>query len=175
MDAASIVRVTTKPFLTTSPNFLAIFFVSLSLFSFPSFYHSYFSSVRGLRITLMMEAAGRLQTCLYERLWSHRAENYLNVNVLLGRSLEELDSKLLCELLSSFVADDPFVLHVAFVPYQDHLCVVPRVRFYLGHPAKCWTVPGVLIRCDFKPFSYAVVSFYSQLNRATARWRIRSL
>ena len=57
-----------------------------------------------------------------------------DVNVFLGRGLVELESEGVRELLAPLEADDPLVLHVALVPHQDHLRVVPRIRLYLGAP-----------------------------------------
>lgn len=59
---------------------------------------------------------------------------YLNVNILFGRRLEELDAQLVRQLLASLGGDHPFVLHVALVADQDHLGVVARVRFDLRYP-----------------------------------------
>lgn len=58
----------------------------------------------------------------------------LDINVLLGRGLVELETQLVCELFTSLVGDDSLVLHVALVPHQDHLGVVPRVRLDLRAP-----------------------------------------
>ena len=59
---------------------------------------------------------------------------YLDINVLLGRCLEELDAQLVRQLLASFGGDHPLVLHVALVADQDHLGVVARVGFDLRDP-----------------------------------------
>ena len=60
---------------------------------------------------------------------------YLDVDVLLGGGLEELESELVGQLFAALVADDALVLHVALVTHQDHLRVIPRVRLDLGAPA----------------------------------------
>ena len=61
---------------------------------------------------------------------------YPNIDIFLGGRLEELEPEAVGELLTPLVADDPFVLHVALVPHQDNLGVVPTVRLDLGAPSK---------------------------------------
>lgn len=60
---------------------------------------------------------------------------YSDVDIFFGRSLEELKTQRIGQLFSTFVRNDAFVLHVAFVANEDHLRVVPRIRFDLGAPA----------------------------------------
>jgi len=59
-------------------------------------------------------------------------ERPLDVHVRLGRSLEEWDSVLAGDGLSPLLADDPLVIHVAFVA-QDHLLNV-LVGVFLNVP-----------------------------------------
>lgn len=59
---------------------------------------------------------------------------YLDVDILFGRRLEELDAQLVRQLLAPLGGDHPFVLHVALVADQDHLGIVARVRFDLRYP-----------------------------------------
>lgn len=60
----------------------------------------------------------------------------LNIHILLGRCLEELDAQLIGQLAATLEADHTLILHVAFVAHQYDLSVVPRIRFDLCHPAR---------------------------------------
>ena len=59
---------------------------------------------------------------------------YPNIDIFLGGRLEELEPEAVGELLASLVADHPLVLHVALVPHQNNLGVVPAVGLDLGTP-----------------------------------------
>ena len=59
---------------------------------------------------------------------------YPNIDIFLGGGLEELEPEAVGELLASLVADHPLILHVALVPHQNNLGVVPAVGLDLGAP-----------------------------------------
>lgn len=61
---------------------------------------------------------------------------YLNIHILLGRCLKELDAQLIGQLAATFEADYALIFHVAFVAHQYDLGVVPRIRFDLCHPVE---------------------------------------
>lgn len=50
---------------------------------------------------------------------------YLNIHILLGRCLEELDAQLIGQLAATLEADYALIFHVAFVAHQYDLGVVP--------------------------------------------------
>ena len=54
-------------------------------------------------------------------------EGLLNIDIALGRDLEEGNSQLICQLLSSFRRNRPFLLPVAFVADEDFLHSFGRV------------------------------------------------
>ena len=60
---------------------------------------------------------------------------YPDIDIFLGGRLEELEPEAVGQLFAPLVADDPLVLHVALVPHQDHLGVVPAVGLDLGAPS----------------------------------------
>lgn len=62
------------------------------------------------------------------------AETNLNIYILFGRCLKELNAQLIGQLASALEANHALVLHVAFVAHQYDLSVVPRIRFDLCHP-----------------------------------------
>lgn len=58
----------------------------------------------------------------------------LDIVVVFGGRLEELDVQLVGQRFTSFVRYHTFVFHVTLVAHQYHLRVVPRICFYLRHP-----------------------------------------
>ena len=64
------------------------------------------------------------------------ADTYSDIYVFLGRRFEEFQAQRICQMFSPFEGDDSFILHVTFVPHQNHLSVVPGIRFDLGAPAE---------------------------------------
>lgn len=64
--------------------------------------------------------------------------------VVFGGRLEELDVQLVGQRFAPLVRYHALVFHVALVAHQNHLCVVPRIRLDLRHPA---TNKRVMVGC----------------------------
>lgn len=45
-------------------------------------------------------------------------------------------TQLFCQQSATIHRDHPLFFHVALIPSQHHLCIIPRVGFYLGRPAR---------------------------------------
>lgn len=76
---------------------------------------------------------------------SYSIRTYLNIHILLGRCLKELNTQLIGQLTTALEAYDALVLHVAFVAHQYDLSVVPRVRLDLCYPKKKQKTNGISI------------------------------
>lgn len=61
---------------------------------------------------------------------------YLNIDIFLGRSLEELHAQLIGQLLAALKRNHALVFHITLVTDQYHLCVVPRICLYLSDPGR---------------------------------------
>lgn len=74
---------------------------------------------------------------------------------------------MISQLLASLCWDYPLILHVAFVSYQDHLSVIPRVRLNLSTPRQSerrWK------GCTHKQSLKKWVPFKWLLSPDTERW-----
>lgn len=54
-------------------------------------------------------------------------EIHRGVNVVL--------TQLFCQQSATIHRDHSLLFHITFIPSQHHLCIIPRVGFYLGRPA----------------------------------------
>lgn len=84
--------------------------------------------------TSRSNTAWKATALLQDLLTTPYGNTYLDIDVLLGGCLEELNSQLVGQLATALEANHSLVLHVALVAHQDHLGIVPGVSLDLCDP-----------------------------------------
>jgi len=82
---------------------------------------------------------------------------HLNIHILFGRCLKELDAQLIGQLASALKANHTLILHIAFVAHQYNLSIVPRIRFNLCHPLRT-SNNHIIIEFNYKSGSISLTS-----------------